>query len=313
MTGMSAALVLIYSIVFAAEPTPNPPVAELPLTVDGLVRLIEYVDVPARREGRIEKFEVKEGADIRRGDKLGHLDDAEAKLTVRRTELEHQLAVEKANSEIAIESAKLIQEVNQGEFQRARQAKQTAPNSISITEYERLKLESSKATNEVVKLTEEKRFALLTAQTKAIELQLAKLALDERQIIAPLDGIVVQLHRREGEWVNQGEKVIRVVRIDRLRVEAYVNLHSALSTLEKAPATLEVEFPDSPPQQFMGEVVFMHPEADPVNGQIRIWAEIENRGRMLRPGQRGRLKVFPKEKSSAPRVIVAPNNDTKAR
>lgn len=313
MIGWQATLVFVSSAIFSAEPSSPPPAQPAHMTVDGLVRLIEYVDVPARREGRIDKFEVKEGADVRKGEKLGHLDNAEAVLTVRRTELEHQLAVEKANSDIAIESAKLIQEVMQGEYQRAKAAKQTAPNSVSITEFERVKLEASKTTNEVVKLTEEKRFAVLTSQTKAVELQLAKLALEERQLLSPLDGIVVQLHRREGEWVNQGEKVIRIVRIDRLRVEAYVNLHSALSTIEKAPASLEVEFPDSPPQQFSGEVVFMHPEADPVNGQIRIWAEIENRGRLLRPGQRGRLKVFPKEKPAAQRVISAPNDETNPR
>ena len=294
--------------------TATPPLPERHISVDGLVRLIEYVDVPTRRDGRIEKFQVKEGAYIHRGEILGRLDDAEAQLTIKRTELEYQLALEKANSEIALNSAHLIQEVSRNEYQRAIQAKKTVPSSISLTEFDRLRLEAEKATNELVRLTEEKRYAALTSQSKAIELQLARLALEERQVVSPLDGIVVQLHRREGEWVHLGEKVIRVVRIDRLRVEAYVNLHSALASLEKAPVVLEVDFPDSPTQEFAGEVVFMHPEADPVNGQIRIWAEIENRGRLLRPGQRGRLKVFPQEKpQSTQPLILSPANDAKPR
>ena len=230
---------------------------------------------------------------------MARLDDAEAQLTVKRTELEHQLAVEKANSEFALNSARLTQEVTNSELQRARQAKQASPSSVSLTELDRLRLESEKATNEITRFTEEKRFATLTAQTKSVELQLSRLALEEKRIISPLDGIVVQVHRREGEWVRVGEKVIRVVRIDRLRVEAYVNLHAALTSLEKSPVILEVDFPDTPTQEFSGEVVFIHPEADPVNGQIRIWAEIENRDRLLRPGQRGRLKVFPKKQVRA--------------
>ena len=181
----------------------TPPVPERHIGVDGLVRLIEHVDVPARRDGRLEKINVKEGAYIHRGDPLGRLDDAEAQLTLKRTELEHQLAVEKANSEIALNSARLIQEVTNNEFQRARLAKQSAPSSISLTEFDRLRLEAEKATNELARLTEEKRFAGLASQSKAVELQLARLALDERQIVSPLDGIVVQLHRREGERLRE--------------------------------------------------------------------------------------------------------------
>lgn len=297
MIGSRMAAIGMVSLALAAPP----PAAEQSINVHGMVRLIEQVDIPARRDGRLEKFNVKEGADILRGDSLGRLDDLEAQLTLKRTELEHQLATEKANSDIALDSARLIQEVTRNEFQRASQAKQVAPSSVSVTEFERLKLEAGKATNELARLTEEKRFAEITAKTKAVELQLAKLALDERQIISPLDGMVVQFHHREGEWVRLGEKVVRVVRIDRLRVEAYVNLTSTLSLLEKAPVVLEVDFPDSQRQKFNGEVVFMNPEADPVNGQIRIWAEIENRNRMLRPGQRGVLKIFPQEKAQAAR------------
>ena len=277
----------------------TPPVLDKPVSVDGLVRLIEHIDVPALRDGRIDKVQAKEGDFVHRGDLLARLDDAEAQLTVKRTELEHQLAVEKANSEFALNSARLTQEVTNSELQRARQAKQASPSSVSLTELDRLRLESEKATNEITRFTEEKRFATLTAQTKSVELQLSRLALEEKRIISPLDGIVVQVHRREGEWVRVGEKVIRVVRIDRLRVEAYVNLHAALTSLEKSPVILEVDFPDTPTQEFSGEVVFIHPEADPVNGQIRIWAEIENRDRLLRPGQRGRLKVFPKKQVRA--------------
>ena len=289
MMKWQSVLVWILTVTFSA-----PPVTEPQVDVDGLVRLIEYVDVPARRDGRLEKIEVKEGTYIHRADVLGKLDDTEAKLTLKRTELEHNLAVEKAKSEIAINSARLIQEHSRNEFQRARQAKQSAPGSISVTEFERLKLEADKATNELARLSEEKSFAVMTAESKAVELQLAKLALEERQIVSPLDGIVVQIHRREGEWVHLGEKVIRLVRIDRLRVEAYVNLNSKLASLENAPVQLTVEFPDSETKTFSGEIVFINPEADPVNGQIRIWAEIENRDRLLRPGQRWRMKFLPK-------------------
>ena len=107
--------------------------------------------------------------------------------------------------------------------------------------------------------------------------------------------------------------MIRVVRIDRLRVEAFINLQTGLTLLENSPVVFEVAFPDAPVQEFAGEIVFLNPEADPVNGQIRVWAEIENRDRMLRPGQRGRLKVFSKKPTQpVPSVTNPPATETKS-
>src|SRR4029078_3583816 len=137
--------------------------------------------------------------------------DAEAKLALKRAQHEEQLAVEKAKSESLLNSARVTKTVSRAEFDRAHQAKLAAKSSISTSEYERLRLEAEKASNELERLTEEKRFAGVTAQIKSVEGELARLALAEHEVVAPLDGIVVQVHRREGEWVHQGDKVIRVV------------------------------------------------------------------------------------------------------
>ena len=301
MTGSETMIVCLTAIVLA-----SPPAEPRVITVDGLVRLIESVDVPARAEGRLVKVQVREGASIGRGELLGRLDNAESQLKLKRAQLELQLATEKAESDDSIKAARVVKDVSQAEFERARQAKQTTPGSISQSEYGKLWLEAEKANHELARLLDEQQFAVITSQTKTVELELAQLALEERAIVSPLDGIVVQLHRREGEWVHPGDKVIRVVRIDRLRVEAYVNLHSKLTALENAAVMLQVEFPDAPVQEFSGELVFVHPEADPVNGQIRVWAEIDNRDRLLRPGQRGRLKIFPRDKAA---VVTPPTKD----
>jgi macrolide-specific efflux system membrane fusion protein len=40
-----------------------------------------------------------------------------------------------------------------------------------------------------------------------------------------------------------------------------------------------------------GRVIFLDPELDPVNTQIRIWVEIENKALQLRPGMRGKMTI----------------------
>ena len=43
--------------------------------------------------------------------------------------------------------------------------------------------------------------------------------------------------------------------------------------------------------EFPGKVVFVSPEIDPVNGQVRVWAEIDNKDGRLRPGLPAKMVV----------------------
>jgi macrolide-specific efflux system membrane fusion protein len=40
-----------------------------------------------------------------------------------------------------------------------------------------------------------------------------------------------------------------------------------------------------------GTIVFVSPEVDPITGQVRVWAEIDNREGKLRPGQPARMVI----------------------
>jgi len=44
-------------------------------------------------------------------------------------------------------------------------------------------------------------------------------------------------------------------------------------------------------KSYSGKLAFVSPEVDPVNGQVRIWAEVENAEQSLRPGIRGTLEL----------------------
>ena len=45
------------------------------------------------------------------------------------------------------------------------------------------------------------------------------------------------------------------------------------------------------PKSFAGKIVFVSPEVDPITGQVRIWAEIDNRDGRLRPGQAAKMRI----------------------
>jgi multidrug efflux pump subunit AcrA (membrane-fusion protein) len=41
----------------------------------------------------------------------------------------------------------------------------------------------------------------------------------------------------------------------------------------------------------MGEIVFVSPEINPVSGQVRVWAEVDNLQGYLKPGMRATMTV----------------------
>ena len=82
-----------------------------------------------------------------------------------------------------------------------------------------------------------------------------------------------------------------MVRLDRLRAEAFVNAHEVGGDLVGRPVTLTVDLPGAPKSEFHGKIVFVNPESNPVNGQSRVWAEIENPQQTLHPGLTGSMTI----------------------
>jgi len=113
--------------------------------------------------------------------------------------------------------------------------------------------------------------------------------------------MVVQVNLHRGEWVPAGKTVIRVLRVDRLRVEGFVQTRDLPGDLSGRRATLLVDLPGRAGAEFDGAVVFVSPEVNPVNGQVRVWAEVENPKLQMMPGLRGTLTIHPETAQTARR------------
>jgi macrolide-specific efflux system membrane fusion protein len=122
-------------------------------------------------------------------------------------------------------------------------------------------------------------------------MELAKQAVDRRAIVAPISGMVVQVNQHQGEWVQSGKTVVRVLRVDRLRVEGFVLAKNMSGDLVGKRATLTIDLPGEPGATFDGKITFVSPEVNAVSGQVRLWAEVENQKLKLRPGLHGKLMI----------------------
>ena len=254
----------------------------------------------------------------------------QAKLDVARAEFDLAIAQKQAKNDVQVRFAKKSSEVAGAELERALRSRTSVSDSVSQSEIDSLQLslertvlevEQSQLDREIADITRavketELKSLKLAAEQAALELEgaehehdltidsrktkqngfeLAMLKLRDRQIEAPIGGVIVKIFRRRGEWVEPGEKVMRIVRMDRLRVEGFVNAQQIRGEMSGMPATLTVELHEKPQAQFTGKVVFVSPEIDPVNNQVRVWAEFDNPDLLLRPGMRVSMTIDPAE------------------
>jgi RND family efflux transporter MFP subunit len=268
------------------------------IEIDSVVlRPLVEAEIPARQTGVLAEILVTEGATVQEGDLLASLDSRVAQLAIEKAQLERAQAAAVLANELSIEYADKALEVARAELARSLESNEQFPNSISDSQLdverltvEKLQLERRQAEHEL----ELQRFEL---QVKDNALAAAQLELDLHEVRAPFAGVVALVRERVGEWVEPGDAVLRLVAIDRLRAEGFAPAEVASDAL----VGTEVRFTLAPgdhndhaePVVVAGVVRFVSPEVDPVNGQVRLWAELDNADRILRPGQQGTLRIDP--------------------
>jgi len=285
------------ALLFLQPPASDSPTAIVAETAQ--VTLIEQVLVAAREAGTVAEMGVREGELVTTGQEIARLDDRDAAVAAARAGIELEIAAEQATNDVDIRFAHKSHEVSQAELRRALESVERFSRSVSQTDLDRLRLAAERAELQIEQSDRDQKIAALTQRLKANEVEAARLALDRRRVASPLDGMVVEVFRRAGEWVDPGEAVVRVVRVDRLRVEAFLNAREVDRDLAGRAATLTVEFAAGRSETFQGEVVFVSPEIEPVTGQFRVWAEVDNRDNLLAPGLHGRLEILPEMAEAA--------------
>jgi macrolide-specific efflux system membrane fusion protein len=257
-----------------------------------LLTLIEHAEVSASEAGLLSKINVREGETIDEGKPIAQLDEREARLVKQRTATELEVARAAASNDIKVRFAKKSSEVAEAELKRALEANAVFAKSVSQTELDRLKLIAEKSKLEIEQAQLDVEQLNQTVKIKQHELDRATLMLERRSILAPFPGMVVQWKKQRGEWVEPNTPVVRLIRVNRLRAEAFLASQTLPTNLVGRDVKLLVaSSEDEPPRTFSGKLVFVSPEIDPVNGQVRIWAEIDNSKLTLQPGQNGTLVI----------------------
>jgi RND family efflux transporter MFP subunit len=247
------------------------------------IKLIDFAVLAADHPGILADVIPKEGDNVKAEQLLSSLKDAVVRARLARADKE-------ASNDIEIRFSKKAEEVAQVELDRAEEANKIQKRSVPEVEVKRLRLSRDKS--------------LLQIEQAELQFEIAKLTHDEAnaelqayQVKAPFDGIVTRVFKSKGEAVRQGDPIIELSSTKRVRVEGYVNVkdiwnvkrgNRVMVKLDVEDMELEVE-----KEVFYGKIVFVDVSAQPVTGQVRVWAEVENRDNILRAGLNARMAINP--------------------
>ncbi len=270
----------------------TPVVAAEPIVASSVhLKLVDEVDVPAQEEGELLVVDVREGQMVEAGHLLARIRDNEVRLARQQAQLELMVAERKAADDSAVKSAAESVRVAKADLQLAKEAQGRISDLLSPTELDHLQLALVQAEAALLRAQTESA-VLVTERAKRVnDLEFSELELQRHRLFSPIEGMVVEIHQQRGEWVQAGDKVVRVIRLDVLYAEGFIQLDELRPGLEQESVIITVDGKNSPPARYEGKIVFVHPVIVPLSKRVRVRAMIRNIDHQLRPGQSVRMTI----------------------
>ena len=256
-----------------------------------LLKVIEEIDVPAIQESTILAILVAEGQVVQVGQMLMQLDDQRARLKQQQAELEQRIAAKKAGNRSGVLLAETEARITNSSLQRALESRKRFPDTPSQAEVDEIELRVAHAKQHLEQATQEFQLAELAKELSEKNLALATFEVDRHQIKAPIQGAVTEIIARKGEWVRPGEPLVRVMRVDRLRVEGFLKRDAVSPSLLNRTVTIIVEGGEGEKEQHLGKIVFISPVVESNDRTQRIVAEVDNSKGRLGPGLRAKMII----------------------
>lgn len=118
---------------------------------------------------------------------------------------------------------------------------------------------------------------------------MAEVRLAKTKMLAPFDGIVGLRNVSRGEYVQPGDKLVNLEKIDPIKVDFSVAERYLANVRAGAEVRLRVDALGD--QEFTGKVYAINPQIDPAGRSIALRAEVPNPDGVLRPGLFARVNM----------------------
>ena len=245
------------------------------ITSEGIFSALIGPQVIAQVYGSVVRLNVEEGSYVRQGDVLVEVDGESYRIAY----LKAQDQMNRALSEYA---ARALVDNHLTGGGRLKNEMAQAVDSANVNDLDAMELASENSRKEWI--------ASSTGLTQArLAIAEAKLNLDNTSIRAPIDAYVTAVEIGPNSTVVQGQKLMRLVAVDFLTLEAKI-LESELH-LVQAGAAVSIQAHAFPDERFAGKIEAISPVVDAESGTCGIHIRVDNPQHRIKPGMFARVYV----------------------
>ncbi len=257
-------------------------VPESSIVVEAFTEPYRDISVAASEMGTLSEVRVVEGAIVKQGDVLAVMDD-----DILRASLE--VARRSMNAEGLLKSAQADLDMKIQEQDKLKQLRER--DHASQQEVDRIQTEIRIAEARLLSVQED-------LEVKQLEYRRIEWQLKQRQVIAPMDGVISELSREAGEFVSPSDPTIaRLVQLDPLLIVFSVPL-SQRNEVEKDQV---VELKLGADQiKAEGVVEYVSPTSDTSNSSVRVKVRLPNSDRQHQSGERAILVMAHPAEAATP-------------
>lgn len=247
------------------------------------VKLINDVQLAGERMG-ILAYVAAEGTRVPAGQTVAQIRDDLVRIGL-------QIAEQEAANDIEIRFAEKAAELAQLKYVRALDANKRAGGTVSELELRELRLDAERA---LLQLEQARQRFVIAGLRRDENREL----LEACRIPAPFDAVVLQVYKRPGEVVREGEPILEVANTDRVRIEGHLPVAEADRVQPGSRVEVILAAPDAGANasavRFEGEIGFVDAKVEPVSRTVRVWAEVINRRDLLRDGLTATMMIHPR-------------------
>lgn len=271
-----------------AEPRPESR-SDAPELIEAFTEPYREISLAAGEMGTLASLSVREGDAVAAGTVLATLDDR-----VLRAALE--VARQSMQAEGPLKSAEADVRLKQNELEKLLTLRDRS--HASQREVDRVQMEMSVA--EARLLSAQEDLAVRRLEFRRIEAQL-----EQRQVRAPIDGVVTEVLKDTGEFVSPSDPVVaRVAQLDPLLVVFSVPLAQRQAVTRHQRVALQL---GSASQTAEGIVEYVSPTADASNTSVRVKVRLANPDGQWQAGEHATLMLnaAPAASQPAPSPLAA--------
>ncbi len=265
-----------------------------------IVSFIEDIELPAQESGVLRSLSVKEGQSFEKGQAIARIDDELYRKLLQQAQMQRDMALKRAADMTSIRAGRYKLKLASTEAAKSR--KLLSKGSTSESEYKRARYSEQVAQEELVAAENEREMAGNEARFEEAKVDEARVRIRRHSISTEFDGYVIKKFRDAGEWVQAGEKVLRVARMDRLYVQGNIS-SKKLNPFEVAdkPVTVTLQLARGKETTFEGKIVSIGLEKQG-SDLFMVKAEVENRPQegfwTLLPGSQVKMRIHLDGKSA---------------